>query len=56
MGSQKTSILTNTFLIRITGLKLCFPILNSNLEGTVSQIFYSGLSSYFIPKIGKLFE
>ena len=33
-------------------LKFCFPILHIHLEGTVSQIFYLGLSIYFMSKTG----
>ena len=38
-----------------TEFKFCFIILHIHSEGTVSQIFHLGLSSDFMPKIGKLF-
>ena len=38
-----------------TQFKFCFLILHTHSEGTVSQIFHLGLSSHFMPKIGKLF-
>ena len=37
-------------------LTFCFHILNKHLEEIVSQIFHLRLSSYFMSKIGKLFE
>ena len=37
-----------------TVFKFCFLILHTHSEGTVSQISHLGLSSYFMPKIGKL--
>ena len=36
-------------------IKHCTFNLGNLLEGTVSQIFYLGLSFYFITKNGKLF-
>ena len=38
-----------------TVFKFCFLIFNILSEGTVSQIFHFGISSHFMPKIGKLF-
>ena len=38
-----------------TVFKFSFLILNTYSEGTMSQIFHLGLSSHFMPKIGKLF-
>ena len=32
-----------------------FLVLDTHSEGTVSQIFHLGVSSHFMPKIGKLF-
>ena len=35
--------------------KFCLLVLETHLEGTVSQIFYLCLSFYFMPKNGKRF-
>ena len=35
--------------------KFCLLVLETHLEGTVSQIFYLCLSFYFMPKNGKHF-
>ena len=37
-------------------LTFCSHILDKHLEEIVSQIFHLRLISYFMPKIGKLFE
>ena len=41
--------------IAYIGFKFCFRILQTHLEGTVSDIFYLGRSFYFMAKIGKHF-
>ena len=38
-----------------TEFKFCFLILHTHSERIVSQVFHLGLSSHFMPKIGKLF-
>ena len=42
-------------MIANKSIKLCTFNLGNLLEGTVSQIFYLGLSFHFITKNGKLF-
>ena len=39
-----------------TELQFYFHVLYTHSEGTVSQISHLGLSSFVMPKIGKLFE
>ena len=41
--------------IAYINLKFCLVILHIDSEGTVSQIFYLGLSFYFMSKNGKHF-
>ena len=48
------SNLNISITMALTVFKFCFLILHTHSEGTVSQIFHLGLSSHFIPKIGKL--
>ena len=39
--------------ISYAGFKFCLHVLQTHLEGTMSQISYLGPSFYFMPKIGK---
>ena len=62
MISQKKKSFDNYFLnvifsktIGYRGFKFCLHVLQTHLEGTVSQIFYLGPSFYFMTKIGKHF-
>ena len=59
---SKKRIFNNYFLnlnisktMEYTELKFGVHILHTYPEGMMSQIFYLGLSFYFMPKIGKLF-
>ena len=60
MKTQKKKKIHQYFLdgdfsitIACTQSKFDVVILATYMEGTVSQIFYLGLSFYFMPKIGK---
>ena len=41
--------------IAYIGFKFCLGILQTHIEGTMSQIFHLGPSFYFMTKIGKHF-